>query len=278
MAVDRPGSTNQYHRLALESKWIKSLQTTTPLGINIKGANPLWFHCLVSIYMWSYWSPPPFIILFSQISDHLIIAALPAHVLEAGANAWRRYCRFPLDKGHDVPHVWSGNSGPLFIGLWLFSFFFLFPPLPPCTHFWWCFFLHSPILTSLAAYTSFYPSKFFLSHLPSYTFCHTQFFHTFFHFSSLLFCYANFFYPTCFPFQFFPVHLAVRVCHCLLYLPHLSPLKKSLTFRHVGLYFSPFFPCFPPGGHSNGKRGYQARPWTLKKHPNHVSFMYENRP
>ena len=25
-----------------------------------------------------------------------------------------------------------------------------------------------------------------------------------------------------------------------------------------------------PGGHSNGKRGYQARPWAHKKHPNHV--------
>ena len=30
--------------------------------------------------------------------------------------------------------------------------------------------------------------------------------------------------------------------------------------------------------HSNGKRGYQARPWTHKKHPNHVFFRYENRP
>ena len=33
-----------------------------------------------------------------------------------------------------------------------------------------------------------------------------------------------------------------------------------------------------PGGHSNGKRGYQARPWTHKKHPNHVFFRHENRP
>ena len=32
------------------------------------------------------------------------------------------------------------------------------------------------------------------------------------------------------------------------------------------------------GGHSNGKRGYQACPWTHKKHPNHVFFRYENRP
>ena len=34
----------------------------------------------------------------------------------------------------------------------------------------------------------------------------------------------------------------------------------------------------PGGGHSNGKRGYQARPWAHKKHPNHVFFKYENRP
>ena len=33
-----------------------------------------------------------------------------------------------------------------------------------------------------------------------------------------------------------------------------------------------------PGGHSNSKRGYQAHPWTHKKHPNHVFFRYENRP
>ena len=32
------------------------------------------------------------------------------------------------------------------------------------------------------------------------------------------------------------------------------------------------------GGHSNGKRGYQAPPWTHKKHPNHIFFRYENRP
>ena len=32
------------------------------------------------------------------------------------------------------------------------------------------------------------------------------------------------------------------------------------------------------GGHSNGKKRYQARPWTHKKHPNHVLFRYEKRP
>ena len=26
------------------------------------------------------------------------------------------------------------------------------------------------------------------------------------------------------------------------------------------------------------QEGYQARPWTHKKHPNHVFFRYENRP
>ena len=31
---------------------------------------------------------------------------------------------------------------------------------------------------------------------------------------------------------------------------------------------------YPRGGHSNGKRGYQARPWTHKNHPNHVIFRY----
>ena len=38
---------------------------------------------------------------------------------------------------------------------------------------------------------------------------------------------------------------------------------------------------YPPpgggGGHSNGKRGYQARPWTHKKHPNQVLFRYEKK-
>ena len=31
------------------------------------------------------------------------------------------------------------------------------------------------------------------------------------------------------------------------------------------------------GGHSNGKRGYKARPWTHKEHPNHVFFRYEKK-
>ena len=35
---------------------------------------------------------------------------------------------------------------------------------------------------------------------------------------------------------------------------------------------------FAKGGHSNGKRGYQARPWTHKKHPNHIFFWYEKDP
>ena len=33
-----------------------------------------------------------------------------------------------------------------------------------------------------------------------------------------------------------------------------------------------------PGGHSNGKREYQACPWTHKKHPNHVFVRYEKDP
>ena len=37
----------------------------------------------------------------------------------------------------------------------------------------------------------------------------------FHNFSSPLFCYANFFYPTCFLLQLFPVHLAIRDCHCM---------------------------------------------------------------
>ena len=37
MAIDRPSSTNYFHRLALESKWIDKLQTSAPLGMNVKG-------------------------------------------------------------------------------------------------------------------------------------------------------------------------------------------------------------------------------------------------
>ncbi|XP_072048770.1 uncharacterized protein [Amphiura filiformis] len=36
MAIDRPSSTNYFHRLALESKWINILQTSAPLGMNVK--------------------------------------------------------------------------------------------------------------------------------------------------------------------------------------------------------------------------------------------------
>ena len=38
MAIDRPGSISYYHRLALESKWIRELNTITPEGINVKGS------------------------------------------------------------------------------------------------------------------------------------------------------------------------------------------------------------------------------------------------
>ena len=32
------------------------------------------------------------------------------------------------------------------------------------------------------------------------------------------------------------------------------------------------------GGALKWQEGYQARPWSHKKHPNHVFFMYENSP
>ena len=37
------------------------------------------------------------------------------------------------------------------------------------------------------------------------------------------------------------------------------------TVDRVWIFF-----CYPGGGHSNDKRGSQARPWTHKKHPKHV--------
>ena len=45
---------------------------------------------------------------------------------------------------------------------------------------------------------------------------------------------------------------------------------SHLVYAHVSFWAR--------GGHSNGKRGYQARPWTHKKHPNHVLFRYEEDP
>ena len=38
MAIDRPGSSDRFLRLALEGKWIKNLHTSAPLGINIKSS------------------------------------------------------------------------------------------------------------------------------------------------------------------------------------------------------------------------------------------------
>ena len=67
MAIDRPGSTNQYHRLALESKWIKRLQTTAPLGINIKKSQPALIPLLdLYTYMVILVSPPFSILSFLQ--------------------------------------------------------------------------------------------------------------------------------------------------------------------------------------------------------------------
>ena len=56
----------------------------------------------------------------------------------------------------------------------------------------------------------------------------------------------------------------------------LREAKKKEKFFFFFFFFSLIF--LRGGGHSNGKRGYQARPWTHKKHPNHVFFRYENRP
>ena len=43
-------------------------------------------------------------------------------------------------------------------------------------------------------------------------------------------------------------------------------------FSNTNIYGMIEMKYFPRGGggHSNGKREYQARPWTHKKHPNHV--------
>ena len=38
MAIDRPGSSDRFLRLALEAKWIKKLQTSSPHGINVKAS------------------------------------------------------------------------------------------------------------------------------------------------------------------------------------------------------------------------------------------------
>ena len=38
IAIDRPHSSNYYHRTALESKWITKLHSNTPDGINVKGS------------------------------------------------------------------------------------------------------------------------------------------------------------------------------------------------------------------------------------------------
>ena len=61
---------------------------------------------------------------------------------------------------------------------------------------------------------------------------------------------------------------------------NLQILPWNCTFAHwmTPISASPHQKKKPfPGGHSNGKRGYQARPWTHKKHPNHVLFRYEKK-
>ena len=122
-----------------------------------------------------------------------------------------------------------------------------FPPLPPCTHFWWWFLYKTPfwpvwplIPLPLLTHPFFFVWFGFLYFLPY------PVFHTFSHFSSLLFCYANFFYPTCFLFQLFPVHLAIRVGHCMLSLPICPVWRKAWLFDTLGCnFFSPLFPRFP---------------------------------
>ena len=55
-----------------------------------------------------------------------------------------------------------------------------------------------------------------------------------------------FFYPTCFLFQFVPVHLAIRVCHCKLSLPICPLWRKAWLFDMLGCnFFSTIFSLFP---------------------------------
>ena len=189
--------------------------------------------------MWSFWSPPPFFILFSQIFDHLIIAALPAH-----ANAWRRWCRFPLGKGHDVPHVWSGNIGPLFIGLWLFSIFSF--STFRLVHTFGGGFYTFPHFDQFGRLYLFFPIQIFLSHLVSYTFCHTQFFTPFStsvpFFSVMLISFILLAFPSS---SFLCIWLLEFAIACCLYLFVPFEEKLDLSTRWV-VFFSTMFPLFPP--------------------------------
>ena len=60
-----------------------------------------------------------------------------------------------------------------------------------------------------------------------------------------------------------PLHLLIKF---------LNKIEVGCMLRNVIIH------VIPRGSHSNGKRGYQARPWTHKKHPNHVFFRYEIDP
>ena len=70
------------------------------------------------------------------------------------------------------------------------------------------------------------------------------------------------------------LHAGQDICvkYVSLYLPQ--------DFAMLFIFFNVLYSWRMPGGggHSNGKRGYQAHPWTHKKHPNHIFFRYENRP
>ena len=197
--------------------------------------------------MWSFWSPPPFLILFSQILNHLIIAAMPAHVLEAGANVRRRWCRFPLVKGHDVPHVWSSNIGPLFIGLWLFSIFPFFH-LFRLVHIFGGGFYTFPHFDQFGRLYLFFPIQFFFFVFIWFPilFCHTQFFTPFStpvpFFSVMLISFILLAFPSS---SFLCIWLLEFAIACCLYLFVPFEEKLDLSTRWV-VFFSHYFSLFPP--------------------------------
>ena len=64
-----------------------------------------------------------------------------------------------------------------------------------------------------------------------------------------------------------------------------SPFILVLQYLTATIYsaqfimkFSNLFVWAPGEGALEWQEGYQARPWTHKKHPNHVLFRYEKRP
>ena len=156
--------TRQYYQLSRPE--IEVVQATADYhfpGHQHEGSQPtliplLGLQVIILVFLPFHLSVPP-----PPILDHLIFSVLPAHVLEVGANAWRRWCRFPLGKGHDVPRVRSGDSGPPFIGLWLFSIISLHPPLFTCVMV--CVYLCIYFLDQFSyLYSSCSPISIFLHH------------------------------------------------------------------------------------------------------------------